>query len=174
MLKSQVLHAIPSCEKNCRMDSFTAEWTRFWPNAQIFRKESIRRRWMDSLSFSAVVKNTFWKKTLRESIRRTFFINRASPFGHFRVHSANFRVHSATLLIDSASFRVHSAAIRAHSAWIRVHSAGESIRQQIVDTILNYIGRFSACNNFSGFELSKPLFPSVILTFNFFRRWWWW
>ena len=37
-----------------------------------------------------------------------------------------------------------------------------------MDTILNYIGRFSACNNFSGFELSKPLFPSVILTFNFF------
>ena len=116
--------------------------------SQIFRKESIRRRWMDSLSFSAVVKNTFWKKTLRESIRRTFFINLASPFGHFRVHSANFRIHSATLLIDSASFRVHSAAIRAHSAWIRVHSAGESIRQKIVDTFLNYIGRFSTCNNF--------------------------
>ena len=111
------------------------------------------------------------KKTLRKSIRRTFFINRASPFGHFRVHSAKFRVHSATLLVHSASFRVHSAAIRAHSAWIRVHSAGESIRQKIVDIILNYIGRFSACNNFSGFELSKPLFLSVILDFNFFRWW---
>ena len=36
-----------------------------------------------------------------------------------------------------------------------------------MDTILNYIGRFSACNNFSGFKLSKPLFPSVILTFIF-------
>ena len=105
-----------------------------------------------------------------EFIRRTFFENPPSLFGHFRVYSANVRVYSATPQTRSKNFRVHSAAFRVYSAGVRVYSAGEFIRQKNRRTLRIQVCLFGDRHLFQKAlqKCSKVLVLSMFWSLQFF------